>query len=141
MPHQVSIEFDIIQHIGIPVKDLEQSKIFYELLGFEEVMRKSFDHTEGKGLCIMMQRGNIMMEFYQLPPATIAREISTRSDGHIDHICFDVKDIDLTYTLLQEAGFNPIQKEPVRLNFWENGVKFFHIVGPDGERLEFNQVL
>ncbi|MEP7322389.1 MAG: VOC family protein [Saprospiraceae bacterium] len=141
MPDKVSLAFDFIQHIGIPVKSVEESKSFYELLGFEEVMRKPFNHDEGDGICIMMQRGSIVMEFYQLPPATIAREIITRSDGHIDHICFDVKDIELAYTLLQEAGFDPVQKEPVKLDFWDKGVKFFHILGPDGERLEFNQIL
>jgi lactoylglutathione lyase len=27
------------------------------------------------------------------------------------------------------------------LPFWKNGCKYFNITGPDGERLEFNQIL
>ncbi|MEO5582266.1 MAG: hypothetical protein ABIR66_06220 [Saprospiraceae bacterium] len=65
----------------------------------------------------MVRWGSIVMEFYQLPPATIAREIITRSDGHMDHLCFDVKDIDPALTLLQKSGFNPLQKEPIKLYF------------------------
>ena len=27
------------------------------------------------------------------------------------------------------------------LSFWKNGCNYFNITGPDGERLEFNQIL
>ncbi len=141
MPQLVSFEFNQLQHIGIPVKNLEASKAFYQLFGFEEVMRKPFGHLEGKGLCIMMKKGNIMLEFYQLLASTVTREIVNRSDGHIDHIAFDVKDIDIAFHAITEAGFNPIQLDPEKLDFWEKGCRFFHILGPDGERLEFNQVI
>ncbi len=141
MPRPVSIPFSKVQHVGIPSRDVDASKQFYELLGFVEVMRKIFNHAEGLGTCIMMQKEDIVIEFYQLPASTVVREIITRSDGHIDHIAFDVTDIHQVYSQLHDAGFNPIQEAPVKLDFWERGVQFFHIVGPDGERLEFNEVL
>ena len=39
------------------------------------------------------------------------------------------------------AGFKVIEEAPVFLPFWKNGCKYFNITGPDGERLEFNQIL
>lgn len=141
MRTKVNLDFLKIQHIGIPVRSLDHTIPFYQLLGFEEVMRKPFDHEEGNGTCVMMCKRDIIMEFYQLPQTAINREISTRSDGHIDHIAFDVNNIDLAFNTLKNAGFIPIQESPVFLNFWDNGVKFFHIIGPDGERLEFNEIL
>jgi lactoylglutathione lyase len=68
-------------------------------------------------------------------------EIGKRRDGHIDHIAFDVADIDETFATVKEAGFNVVEDRPVFLQFWKNGCMYFNITGPDGERLEFNQIL
>ena len=69
------------------------------------------------------------------------QEIRERKDGHIDHITFDVDDIEVAYQLLKAASFNICEPVPVSLPFWKNGCKYFNIIGPDGERLEFNQIL
>jgi hypothetical protein len=34
-----------------------------------------------------------------------------------------------------------LENEPVFLAFWVKGCKYFNTSGPDGERLEFNQIL
>ena len=142
MPTQVNIPLRAIQHLGIPVSDIEVSKSFYELLGFSNVMQASFDHENKQGTCIMMQRDNMIIELYQFPAASAAlAEIKGRSNGHIDHVAFDVPDIDEAFTILKKAGFNVMEEAPVFLQFWQNGCKYFNITGPDGERLEFNQVL
>jgi catechol 2,3-dioxygenase-like lactoylglutathione lyase family enzyme len=129
-----------IQHIGIPVTSITNSQVFYERLGFTNVMQATFDEKGEPGTCVMMQRGNMTMELYQLPDSGLP-EIRNRKNGHIDHVAFDVPDIDAAYTALKQAGFNIIEPEPVFLQFWTNGCKYFNITGPDGERLEFNQVL
>ena len=68
-------------------------------------------------------------------------EIKQRKDGHVDHVAFDVDDIDLTFETLKQGGFTILEEAPVFLPFWKNGCKYFNITGPDGERLEFNQIL
>jgi lactoylglutathione lyase len=88
----------------------------------------------------MMKNGEVIIELYQLPEHKI-KEIRDRKDGHIDHITFDVNDIDLAYSTLKKASFHIIEEKPVFLPFWENGCKYFNILGPNGERLEFNQLL
>jgi len=42
---------------------------------------------------------------------------------------------------LKETSIHIIEEQPVFLPFWEKGCKYFNILGPDGERLEFNQIL
>jgi len=129
-----------IQHIGIPVTNLTASKAFYAGLGFTDAMSSTFPHLEGTGHVCMMQRGDITLELYEFPAPALA-EIRARSNGHIDHIAFDVPDINAVFTTLQSAGYNVLEAAPVFLAFWTNGCKYFNITGPDGERLEFNQIL
>jgi 4-hydroxyphenylpyruvate dioxygenase-like putative hemolysin len=80
------------------------------------------------------------LKYIQLPIKEL-EAIRKRKDGHIDHIAFDSEDIDTTFAVLKDAGFNIIEEAPVFLKFWKNGCRFFNITGPDGERLEFNQIL
>lgn len=129
-----------IQHIGIPVTDLEKSVPFYQRLGFETVMESPFDYQGDRGICVMVKQGDILIELYQFP-ARFLDAIKSRKDGHVDHIAFDVQDIDLAFSKMKNEGFNPIEEGPVFLPFWKNGCRYFNIFGPDGERLEFNQIL
>lgn len=136
----MDIRLNHIQHIGIPVTDLARSITFYTRLGFQNVMDAGFEYNGGTGKVAMLQQGSMMMELYQLPDAELP-EIVNRGDGHIDHVAFDVDDIEQTYQELRSNGFDIIENEPVFLAFWKNGCKYFNITGPDGERLEFNQIL
>ncbi|NBB22035.1 VOC family protein [Runella sp. CRIBMP] len=129
-----------IQHIGIPVTDLARSVAFYEQLGFENVMSSSFEFNGGQGNVAMMQSGEIIIEIYQMPDSELA-EIKNRKDGHVDHVAFDVENIDEAFEQLKAAGFTILEEAPVFLPFWKNGCKYFNIKGPDGERLEYNQIL
>jgi catechol 2,3-dioxygenase-like lactoylglutathione lyase family enzyme len=134
------LKLNHIQHIGIPVTDIRVSEAFYEELGFKNTMQSTFVHQGGEGKVIMMQLNSMVLELYQLP-APALQQVKQRGNGHIDHIAFDVDDIDVTYTQLKTAAFNVQEEAPVFLPFWKNGCKYFNITGPDGERLEFNQIL
>jgi catechol 2,3-dioxygenase-like lactoylglutathione lyase family enzyme len=114
-----------IQHIGIPVTDIAVSEAFYIRLGFTNVMESGFLYENKTGTCIMMQRGQMIIELYQMPDPKLG-EIRNRKDGHIDHIAFDVPDVDKTFSILKNAGFAVIEEEPVFLAFWEKGCKFFN---------------
>lgn len=136
----MDLQLNHIQHIGIPVTDIKTSEAFYESLGFKNVMGTGFEYNGGKGLVAMMKQHEMIIELYQMPEKELS-EIRTRKNGHIDHIAFDVDDIDKTFDTLKMEGFNILEDQPVFLSFWKNGCKYFNITGPDGERLEFNQVL
>ncbi len=128
------------QHLGVPVTDIKVSELFYESLGFKNVMATTFQLNGGTGYVAMMQRDTMVIEIYQLPEPELA-EIRTRGNGHMDHMAFDVDDVDTLFHQMKEAGFNVVEPAPVFLSFWQHGCKFFNITGPDGERLEFNEIV
>ena len=59
----------------------------------------------------------------------------------IDHIAIDVKDIEKVYEMVTAAGLNTTKDTVHFLPFWENGVRFFTIKGPNRENVEFSQYL
>jgi catechol 2,3-dioxygenase-like lactoylglutathione lyase family enzyme len=136
----VNLKLNHIQHVGLPVSNLEISEAFYRKLGFANVMASGFDYQGGRGSVVMMRRGEMILELYQLPEAQL-QEIRNRKDGHIDHIAFDVDSIYETFAALKSEDFTIIEDAPVFLPFWNKGCRYFNILGPDGERLEFNQIL
>ena len=137
----MDLKINHIQHIGIPVSNIQKSIGFYEKFGFTNVMPSTFEiEGEKGGIVAMMKRDSIILELYQLP-ASYLTEIKNRKDGHIDHIAFDVDDIELAFTTIKENHFTILEKEPVFLNFWNKGCKYFNVLGPDGERLEFNEII
>jgi catechol 2,3-dioxygenase-like lactoylglutathione lyase family enzyme len=125
-------------HLGVPVTDMDRSRAFYERLGFAETMLAEIPVGDEAILISMMERAGFTMELYRLLGDDLA-EVAQRADGHIDHIAFDVLDAASAYDQLTQAGFIPLEEEPVFLPFWENGVKYFNVRGPDGEKIEFNQ--
>jgi lactoylglutathione lyase len=140
MKNPLHLSIRSIQHIGIPVTNIKVSEAFYEQLGFINVMQSGFLHNGEPGACIMMKQKDMIIELYQLPGSEL-ENIRNRKDGHIDHIAFDVPDIDEAFAMLKTGGFTIMEEAPVFLSFWQNGCKYFNIAGPDGERLEFNQIL
>jgi catechol 2,3-dioxygenase-like lactoylglutathione lyase family enzyme len=136
----MNFKINHLQHIGVPVTDIKISEAFYNTLGFKNVMGTTFDFNGEKGSVAMMQRDDMIIEIYQMPVKELA-EIKNRKDGHIDHIAFDVDDIDTAFTELKNAGFHVLEEKPAFLAFWKNGCRYFNITGPDGERIEFNQII
>jgi catechol 2,3-dioxygenase-like lactoylglutathione lyase family enzyme len=134
--------FKGIQHLGIPVTNLEISVSFYTRLGFKRILASTVDVPEedDRIMVAFMEQKNIVIELYQVT-LQARKELITRKDGHVDHIAFDVADVDKAFTELKEANFEMVEDKPVFLNFWERGCKYFAVRGPDGEKLEFNQIL
>ncbi len=135
------MKIEKIQHIGVPVCDIEKSIEFYTRLGFKKIMQENFQEKVGEGICVMMKSGDVVMELFQLPDEMLD-DIRSRKDGHIDHITFDSKDIEKDFKEIKELGINTLQEAPELIpSFFENGIKHFEILGPDGEKLEFCEVL
>lgn len=119
-----------VQHIGIPTKDIEGTIGYYEKLGFKTAFRRN----EGGDNVAFLQLGNLMLETY-------AADETAGKSGAVDHIAIDVKDIGQVYDEIVRMGLNNMKDQVNFLPFWENGVKFFTIEGPNGEHIEFNQKL
>jgi lactoylglutathione lyase len=129
-----------LQHLGVPVTNLEASRAFYKRLGFTEALLTELPTEQGTIHVSFLQLGNFILELYQLAGEELA-EIATRRDGHIDHFALDVRDIDAAFAAVRAAGLMPLEDAPVYLPFWEKGIRYFVVRGPDGEKVEFCQRL
>ena len=83
----MNIKINHLQHIGIPVTKLKVSEIFYQRLGFKNVMENTFDFNRDKGKVAMMQNGNTIIEIYQMPEKELA-EIRSRKKWAYRPYCF-----------------------------------------------------
>ena len=50
-------------------------------------------------------------------------------------------DIESAWEEVRTAGLAPLEDAIQFLPFWENGVRFFNLLGPNGETVEFSQRL
>lgn len=128
------------QHLGLPVTDIDRSEAFYRQLGFKTVMRTDLPAQDDAVRVIMMELKGFVMELYQLVGDELA-EVRGRVDGHIDHIALDVQDIERAFEEIRASELTILEDAPVFLPFWDKGVKYFNVRGPDGERVEFNQMI
>ena len=121
-----------IQHIGIPTNDIEATVHFYETLGFEADFRTVNEEVNEK--VAFLKLNTLVVETYENKAAKM-------ETGAIDHVAIDVKDIQKVYEMINQAGLNTTNDKVHFLPFWENGVKFFTIEGPNKEKIEFSQYL
>lgn len=121
-----------IQHIGIPTDDMDKTVCFYQSIGFHEALGtvNEKEHTRVE----FLQNGNLMIEAYE-------SKVVCRKTGAIDHFCIDVTDIERVFEYLKKEGFKISENKIQFLPFWEHGVKFINILGPNGEKIEFAQKL
>ena len=119
-----------IQHVGIPTKDMDATKKFYEDLGFEAAFETVND---GARVCFLNMH-NLVMEVYE-------SEDAAGKIGAIEHVAIDVTDIEQVYKEICDKNMNTLQDEIHFLPFWDTGVRFFTIKGPNEEKIEFSQFL
>ena len=117
-----------LQHIGVPTNDLARTIEFYTALGFE-VAHRADNHGEAVAF---LRLGDLVIETYQNGRAVGAA-------GAVDHIAVNVTDVARAREIADAMGLEVIEEGA--LPFWENGVKYFTILGPNREKLEFNQYL
>lgn len=119
-----------LQHIGIPTNDLRATVAFYQHLGFEEAYR-----TLNDGVAVVFLRlGELTIETYENGQAT-------GKAGAVDHIALDVTDAEAALEESKRRGHKILDGGLCSLPFWTNGVKFYKIEGPNGEIVEFSQML
>ena len=114
-----------LQHIGIPTYSVEETCHFYRQFGF------AVDWSDESGDPVFLKNASCVLEIYH-------SDHPNQCDGGIDHIALRVTDIDKCYEEIVAAGFNVIVG-PNFLPFWENGIKYVCILGPNTEVVEFLQ--
>lgn len=115
-----------LQHIGIPTKDMAATTAFWTSLGF--TVKGTFDND---GVTVkFFEYKNVVIESWEGAEATgIA--------GAINHISLDTTDIQKAFNDVKAHGFKMVENEIQHLPFWEHGIQYFNITGPNGEVVEF----
>ena len=121
-----------IQHIGVPTNDIEATIQFYKTLGFEIAFRTVNEEADEK--VAFLKLDTLVIETYENKTAKMEA-------GAVDHIAIDVKDIEKVYERIGQTGLNTTKDIIHFLPFWEKGVRFFTIEGPNREEIEFSQYL
>ena len=116
-----------LQHIGIPTLDIDKTIAFYQSLDFEVIYQRT---NENGQRVAFLQLGNLQIETYDKEPAAMQA-------GAFEHIAIDVKDIEGLFEVVKAKGCN-ITDSPIHdLPYWEHGIRYFKIEGPNKETIEF----
>lgn len=123
-----------LDHIGLAVNDVEKNAQWYQdILGFS-VKGKFIDDNE-KHVYFLESNGTTY-EMYQddsLPADAI---------GKIDHISYTSNDIETDYKFCVGKGYKICTEGIEEISqFWDNGCRYFKILSPAGEQVEFCQII
>lgn len=126
----ISELFDGVQHIGLPTKCFDRTVAFYQNLGFTQIYSTL---NNGQHVAFLKQ-GNLVVETYESAEAA-------EKAGAWDHVALSCSDIESAFRIIQESAFEIVSNGIEFLPFFENGVKYFTFLGPNNEKVEFNQML
>lgn len=121
-----------IDHIGIPTKDIEATIAFYEKLGLKVSFRTK-NPNNGHNVAFLTLN-DLVIETYE------AAEISGKN-GAVDHFSLLVSDVESLFKEALDEGYEILTNGIETLPFWENGVSFFKVKGPNGEAVELLEKL
>ncbi|WP_457640421.1 VOC family protein [Persephonella sp.] len=125
-----------VHHISISVKDPEESKRFYETLGFKEIFRWSSE--DGNLTIIHLKLSDIFLEIFSFknskekPDFTenLWEDLKVRG---IKHFALKVDDINKTREFFIKKG---IISDKIEITEGKTGILYFFIKDPDGIFIE-----
>lgn len=120
------------QHAGMPAKDLDETIHFYtDTLGFE--LAGLFHNGDNR--CAFLRYGSLTIETWEGDPAPL-------TTGAINHLALDTTDIEAAFRAAVTLGLKLKDKEIQSIpSFWNNGIRFFNVYGPNNETIEFCQIM
>ena len=124
--------FDDLQHIGMPTDDLKATVAFWEKLGFKKL--GEFDTDDQGNEVVFMQYNHLTLEIW-------TGDGAVRKTGAINHISLNTKDADAAFKAAKAEGFKLKDDEVQHLDFWDKGINFFNIEGPNAETIEFCEIV
>ncbi|MCR2823058.1 VOC family protein [Lederbergia panacisoli] len=122
-------------HVGLSVRDVEVSRKFYEdMLGFS-VVWEHFNEDGSRSL-LFMGNQSCVIEFLDAKHDRV-----DGLNGPINHLSILVDDIEAAVAELKSKGIVFELDITLDPNLYQNGEKFAIFRGPDGERLQLEQIL
>ncbi|WP_418620851.1 VOC family protein [Acetilactobacillus jinshanensis] len=123
--------FTGIQHVGVPANNLDQTIKFYKSLGFKVAGK----FKNGSSNCAFMKYGTLMIETWDGDPCA-------NKDGAINHMAVNCTDVKDAFKEAKAEGYHMLDDHIESIpSYWNNGIKFFKIQGPNHEAIEFCQIM
>lgn len=127
-----------LSHIGIAVKNLENSILIYEKLLNTKLIHKEFVPDQ-KVMTAIFRLGNVIIEL--LEPTSVDSPISKflekRGEG-IHHISLEVENIEEELRRLQNNGIQLIDEKP-KPGAADHSIAFLHPKSTNGVLIELSQ--
>ncbi|GAK59745.1 putative methylmalonyl-CoA epimerase [Candidatus Vecturithrix granuli] len=129
-----------VNHIGIAVKDIEESlKIYRDLLGLELEGQHAVE--EQKVITAFFPVGETHIELVQPTEGNVgvAKFIEKRGEG-VHHLCFEVDDIEQALADLRARGAKLIDEQPREIEDGKKKMAFLHPKSTGGVLIELYQI-
>lgn len=127
-----------VDHIGIAVKDLEQSKKFYtEMLGMTAMGEETVEQQKVKVCFIPSGDSEVELLESTSPDGPIAKFIEKNGEG-IQHVALRVDNIENALADLKEKGVRLIDEKP-RYGAGGASIAFVHPKATGGILLELSE--
>ncbi|MGE7716365.1 methylmalonyl-CoA epimerase [Priestia megaterium] len=119
------------EHVGVQVKDIEESIGFYtQKVGLELI--ETLPHTDPSlKLAFLGLEGNVIVELIQ------GYNSSLPNEGKVHHFALAVDGIEEEFERLKSAGVSFVEENIVTL---PNGARYLFFYGPDKEWIEYYEV-
>ena len=126
-----------VQHLGIPVCCMEETKKFYvENFGFEVVHEKEIFYPE-KLKASFLKLNDLVIELYEHKDPKVREEVTSRVTGVYDHFAIDAADFDDWAARLINKGLKLSPATPDGVVLYENiktrGIRGVNFVSPNGD--------
>ena len=123
--HMTILKFE---HVGVQVKDIEESIEFYtQKVGLELI--EKLPHTDPSlKLAFLGLEGNVIVELIQ------GYNSSLPNEGKVHHFALAVDGIEEEFERLKSAGVSFVEENIVTL---PNGARYLFFYGPDKEWIEY----
>ena len=119
-----------VQHVGLPTACFEKTVAFYESLTFENIYSTLIRGTQHVAF---LKKGNLLIEAYE--------DAAEGKNGAWNHVALECSDIDAAYEAVKAFGYEIVSDGIEYLPLWDKGDRYFIFLGPNNERVEFNQIL
>jgi methylmalonyl-CoA/ethylmalonyl-CoA epimerase len=99
-----------IDHLGIAVRDLQQARMFYELLGMDIGPEEVVEHEKVKTVMIPVGESRIELLEPTSSDSVIGRFLERRGEG-MHHVALHVDDIADVFAEMKGAGMRLVSEE------------------------------
>ena len=123
-------------HLALKVENLERTEAFYGKMGFQVRSKGYLPTPEGDIRIHYLEKCGFVMEVLEMTGSGL-EELKQRKEGRLDHIALRVRDIREAFDGARKNGYPLLNHTIQELPLLEKGIRFFFVIGPDGEKVEF----